>query len=74
MEVMAPGFRRIEGTKVPSLGISPGKEVTWHHVPESDTLQLVWRYQHEQGKGPLWNQKWQELFHPNNRGGYFSGQ
>ncbi|MDD2893358.1 MAG: hypothetical protein PHF20_05455, partial [Halothiobacillaceae bacterium] len=74
MEVMVPGFRRVEGTKVPTLGISPSREVTWHHVPETDKLQLVWRYQHEQGKGPLWNSQWQELFHPDNLGGYANGK
>jgi hypothetical protein len=74
IEEMVPGFRRIEGTKVPTLGISPGQEVSWHHVPGTDKLQLVWRYQHEQGKGPLRNSQWQELFHPGNHGGYADGK
>ncbi|MGF6285211.1 RHS repeat-associated core domain-containing protein [Pseudomonas silensiensis] len=74
METMVPGFRRVKGTKIPTKGISPGKEVTWHHVPGTDTLQLVWRYQHEQSKGPQWNALWQKLFHPGNKGGFADGK
>ncbi|WP_241089612.1 RHS repeat domain-containing protein, partial [Pseudomonas viridiflava] len=74
METMVPGFRKVKGTKIPTKGISPGKEVTWHHVPGTDTLQLVWRYQHEQSKGPQWNALWQRLFHPGNKGGFADGK
>jgi RHS repeat-associated protein len=74
METMVPGFRRVKGTKIPTKGISPGKEVTWHHVPGTDTLQLVWRYQHEQSKGPQWNALWQKMFHPGNKGGFADGK
>jgi hypothetical protein len=70
METMVPGFRRVKGTKIPTKGISPGKEVTWHHITGTDTLQLVWRYQHEQSKGPQWNALWQKMFHPGNKGGF----
>ncbi|WP_145257037.1 hypothetical protein [Pseudomonas sp. SJZ131] len=69
METMVPGFRRVKGTKIPTKGISPGKEVTWHHIPGTDTLQLVWRYQHEQSKDPQWNAFWQKMFHPGNKKG-----
>jgi hypothetical protein len=74
MEVLVPGFRRIEGNRVPAKGISPSADVTWHHKPGSNKLQLVWRYQHEQSKGNPWNALWQELFHPNNRGGFADGK
>lgn len=50
MEAMVPGFRRVQG-KEKVLGLSPGANVTWHHVPGSARWQLVWRYQHEQTKG-----------------------
>jgi hypothetical protein len=74
METLVPGFRRVEGVKVPAKGISPSTEVTWHHKPGTDKLELVWRYQHEQSKGKPWNALWQELFHPNNRGGFADGK
>ena len=74
METMVPGFRRVKGAKILSKGISPGKKVTWHDVPGTDTLQLVWRYQNEQSKGPQWNALWQKLFHPGNKVGFADGK
>lgn len=38
IESLVLGFRRIEGTKVPTLGISPSTFTTWHHLPQSDRL------------------------------------
>ena len=70
IETFVPGFRRVEGKRVKAKGISPSTDTTWHHFPGSDKLQLVWRYQHEQGKGNLWNSLWQKLFHPGNKGGF----
>lgn len=74
MRNFLPGFENtVQGaTKV--LGKSPGKHVTWHHVPGSNRLQLVYRYQHEQSrlKGVI-NDIYQGLFHPGGSGGYADG-
>jgi hypothetical protein len=71
METLVPGFQNTIQGKNKVLGVSPSKFVTWHHVPGTNKLQLVWRYQHEQTKGvPFRNAQWQNLFHPGNRGGY----
>ena len=55
-------------------GVSAGKHVTWHHVPGTNKLELVWRYQHQQSKIlPRNKAMWQEIFHPGNRGGFADG-
>lgn len=67
---MAPGFMsRIRGVQGGATSASPAEYLTWHH--EGDTLQLVWRYQHELGNpfAPV-ESPWRQLFHPNGSGGY----
>ena len=43
LETLVPGFEQVRGTKVPARSISPAEFVTWHHVPGTTRLQLVYQ-------------------------------
>ena len=71
IESLVPGFEKVRGVKVAATGKSPAEFVTWHHVPGTNRLQLVWRFEHELGNpfAPV-GSPWRNLFHPDGSGGF----